>query len=105
MPNLISHELVVFLKGRNISDNIILAQEFLHSPNKVFATHPLMAIKLDMKRVFDIVNWGYLKAVLFNFGFPINLIEGILACITNHNFVVLVNGSPTETFSLSMGLW
>jgi len=54
LPQLISLEQGAFIGGRSISDNILLAQEFMHDLHRASQRHSLMAIKLDMERVYTV---------------------------------------------------
>lgn len=47
----------VFIKGRDIYDNILVAHEILNSFSKKRVKKGFMAIKLDMKKVHDKPNW------------------------------------------------
>lgn len=57
-----------------------------------------MAIKLDLQKAYDRINWGFIQAVLFNFGFDEGFISWILACISVVSFEVLLNGGKSEQF-------
>lgn len=54
------------MPGRSINDNI-LAQEILHSMRRQIASY--VAIKLDMKKTYDMLSWEFLEATLLKFSF------------------------------------
>lgn len=58
-----------FLHGRWITKNQVLIQELLHSFKIRKVKASLMAIKLDLPKAYDMVNWDFLKTVLARFGF------------------------------------
>jgi uncharacterized protein YpiB (UPF0302 family) len=54
MDQLINHTQTSFIKGRNIHDNIICAQEIFHKIRKNKTKGILL--KIDFEKVFDSVN-------------------------------------------------
>ncbi|GJU37563.1 RNA-directed DNA polymerase, eukaryota, reverse transcriptase zinc-binding domain protein [Tanacetum coccineum] len=57
-----------FIPGRQISDNILLAQEFLKGYNWGYVTG-CCAFKIDIMKAYDTVNWSFLEFCLKEFGF------------------------------------
>lgn len=56
LPLLISQEQSGFVKGRLIQDNILLAQDLVQDiRRKIRGSN--VAIKLDMHKAYDFVNW------------------------------------------------
>jgi hypothetical protein len=58
-----------FVPSRNIQDNSILAHELLHTLKKKKGRGGLMAIKIDMEKAFDRMEWNFLFAILAKLGF------------------------------------
>lgn len=52
-PKLISQEQDGFIAGRNISDNIIIAQEVIHFMRTKHNANNWMTIKLDLEKAYD----------------------------------------------------
>lgn len=76
MSLIISKNESVFIAGRLITDNILLTLELLHSMQKNrFGKLERMAVKLDMSKAYDRVEWRYLKAVLQRLGNLSNLLS------------------------------
>ncbi|KAL0307550.1 UNVERIFIED_CONTAM: hypothetical protein Scaly_2979300 [Sesamum calycinum] len=80
-----------FVPGRLLSDNVLLAQELIHSlesrrpdANVVF--------KLDMTKAYDRVSWQFLYQVLQRKGFPQRWIGLVANAISHCWFSGLVNG-------------
>ncbi|PKA48832.1 Putative ribonuclease H protein [Apostasia shenzhenica] len=92
-----------FTPGRDISDNILLAQELFHSLNKGKRGGNI-ALKLDMEKAYDRMEWSFVMQMLTKFGFsPIfrNIISNF---ISNSWFSLLINGKQTGFFKSSRGL-
>lgn len=89
MPNVISSTQNAFVKGRRISDNILLAQElfagFHHKPHKC-------AIKVDFRKAYDTLNWDFLEVTLRAFRFPLHFARLIMRCVRSPHFSVALNG-------------
>jgi hypothetical protein len=98
----ISKEQFGFLEGRQIIDAIGVVQEALHSI-KVKNIKALV-LKLDLIKAYDRVDWGFLRLVLLQVGMSLEATDWILGCVTTANFVVLINGRPTNFFKSTRGL-
>lgn len=53
-----------------------------------------MAIKVDLAKAYDQVEWGVLETILKCFGFNARIIFLIMSCITTPKFSILLNDSP-----------
>ena len=61
ISRIISSNQSTFVKGRLIFDNILVAHEWMHYlKNKRAGTLFEMALKLDMSKVYDRVEWSFL---------------------------------------------
>lgn len=67
LPSLISEVQTRFVKGRNITENIVITNEVVHSiRSKKFKG---MIIKLDFAKAFDSVKWSFLFQIMHYLGF------------------------------------
>eukprot|EP00253_Pinus_taeda_P033628 PITA_33628 len=99
LPSLISGEQFGYVEGRQILNNIILAQETVHMlTSKKYAS---MIMQLHIAKGYDNVNWSCIKRILDAFGFDHNWIRWVMALVTSSSFSILVNGSPSVIFTPS----
>eukprot|EP00253_Pinus_taeda_P021835 PITA_21835 len=99
---LVSGEQSGYVEGKQILDNIIQAQEVVHSLTSKKQVGMIM--QLDIAKAYDKVNWLYLKKMLIAFGFDHIWVRWAMALVTSSSFSILVSGSPSEIFSPSRGL-
>lgn len=102
LPGIISEEQSGYVEGRQIFDNILLAQEMIHSLHSRKVAGMLM--QLDLSKAYDKVSWRYLEAVLKEFGFCSTWIKWVMALIRSPRYSVLVNGAPSDPSAPSRGI-
>lgn len=103
LPLIIDRSQSAFVKGRNISDNILLAQEILKGYGN--SNHVSKAtFKMDLHKAFDSCNWQYIFNVLILRGYPFSLIRWVHSCIVSARFSVRVNGELGGYFSGRRGI-
>ena len=64
----------------------------------------LMAIKLDMSKAYNRVEWVYLEAMMRRLGFHEKWISLIMMCVVTMSYSVLINGEPKGKNTPSKGL-
>jgi hypothetical protein len=104
LKKIISPHQSAFLQGRSIHDNSILAHELFHSMKKKRGRGGLMALKLDMEKAFDRLEWSFLAKVFSCLGFSAHWIQLIQQCISTVSFSLLLNGSPFGKFFPGRGI-
>ncbi|KAL2224841.1 UNVERIFIED_CONTAM: hypothetical protein Sindi_2937900 [Sesamum indicum] len=92
-----------FIPGRSIGDNIMLAQELFTGYNQA-RLPPRCALKVDIRKAYDTVEWDFLLAVLQLFGFPPTFTRWIEECVTSTSFSIGLNGNPHGFFTGARGL-
>lgn len=102
---MISPSQSAFVPGRLISDNILIAFEITH-----FLLHKrdgdagYAAVKLDMSKAYDRVEWVFLEKMMSRLGFAEQWINLIMECVTTVSYQVKVNGALSDSFKPERGL-
>lgn len=63
-----------------------------------------MAIKTDISKAYDRVEWDFLREIMEKLGFDQKWIQLIMACVTSVSFSVLINGTPYGHFTPTRGI-
>ena len=94
-----------FLAERLITDNILVAFELMHYfDHKKSGKDGYMAVKLDMSKAYDRVEWIFIEKVMRRLGFHERWEDWILRCITTVSYSVLINGESHGCITPSRGL-
>jgi len=86
-----------FVRDRNISDCIILASEVVNLlTKKQFGGN--IAMKVDIRKAFDMLDWNFLLDVLRQFGFSQFFCNWILDILHSAHLSILFNGNVIGYF-------
>ena len=85
---------MAFVKGRNILDGFIIAEEIIHHWKK--GKEGGLIVKLDFEKAYDSVDHTFLDDLLRDMGFGSKWRLWMRYCISTPLLSVLVNGSPTR---------
>lgn len=103
LPFIISPEQSGFIKGRSITENILLAQEMLHKLDaKIRGSNVLL--KLDMAKAYDRMTWFFILKTLRQFGFDERFVDMIWRILSNNWYSLIINGQVEGFFNSSRGV-
>jgi len=104
LPAIISETQSAFIPGRLITDNVLIAYEIFHSMLNQSHRNRSMAIKIDMSKVYDRVEWPFLRKVMLKLGFKQVWVDMVMACVESATFSFLINGEPQGMVKSYRGL-
>ena len=105
MNKIISVNQSAFVKGRLISYNILIAHECMHYlKNKRTGNTCEMAMKLDMSKAYDRIEWSFLWFMMRKLGFDDKWIAQVRDCVETVSCSVVVEGQPFGCFRPNRGL-
>uniref|UniRef100_A0A2N9FG91 Reverse transcriptase domain-containing protein n=1 Tax=Fagus sylvatica TaxID=28930 RepID=A0A2N9FG91_FAGSY len=93
-----------FIPGRWIAENQLIVHELLHSFKRRKVKGGFVAMKVDLQKAYDRINWNFLRIVLRRFGFQEVFVNWIMQCVTSVSFLVLINGGKSKSFRPTRGI-
>ncbi|CAL1383711.1 unnamed protein product [Linum trigynum] len=103
LPMIVPDGQNAFIRERQIVENVLLGHELMHYLKiKTRGKKGYTALKVDMEKAYDRVEWPFLLAVLDKMGFNSTWQGWIRECLRSSSFSVLMNGTPSG-FSLLQG--
>ena len=63
-----------------------------------------MAIKIDLEKAYDRLEWSFVYKILHAFHFPQNIIKPIMSYVSSTSISILVNGGKLDSFAPSHGI-
>ncbi|CAM8950720.1 unnamed protein product [Rhodiola kirilowii] len=94
-----------FVKGRIITDNVVVAHEIAHflksrrDDDNYFAS-----LKVDMSKAYDRVEWPFLEQLLCRMGFAADWIKRVMTCVSTVSYQIKVNGDISTVIMPKRGL-
>ena len=63
-----------------------------------------MALKLDMSKAYDWMEWVFLEKIMQHLGLGEKMVSIIMSCLRSVSYIVLLNGQPVGNIKPSRGL-
>lgn len=69
-----------FIARRHITDNIVIAQEMVHSLQKMQGRKGWMLVKIDLEKAYDRLHWELIYDTLLEACIPQQLVDIFIRC-------------------------
>ncbi|XP_039055469.1 uncharacterized protein LOC120198169 [Hibiscus syriacus] len=92
LPDIITPNQYVFVNGRSIIDNSLLAQDLVKGYGRN-SISPRCALKIDLHKALDSLNWGFIYSILKAIELPPLFIKWIEVYFSGARYSISFNGS------------
>ena len=105
LDSIISESQSAFVPGRAITDNILISTEIVHYlKRKKQGKVGIAALKIDMSKAYDRIEWDFLKLMMLRMGFAEDWVKLIMLCVSTVSYQVIRNGVEVGPIVPSRGL-
>ena len=94
-----------FVPGCKGTDNVIIAQEVLHSLGKKKGKTGYMALKIDLEKAYDKLEWSFIRDMLIRVNLLMDIIDVIMSCVSTVSTSILFYSMEkllTQSFHLEV---
>ncbi|XP_075492415.1 uncharacterized protein LOC142530463 [Primulina tabacum] len=105
LPHIISPFQSALVAGRAITDNVHIAFEIIHHMKRQTRGNTRnAAVKIDISKAYDRIDWAYLLRIMEKLGFAPKWIQYMKLCVTTVKYSFLVNGQAIGPITPHPGL-
>ncbi|KAL9680564.1 hypothetical protein QQ045_018445 [Rhodiola kirilowii] len=105
LPDLILQSLSAFVRGRLITDNILVSHEVSHYIKcRDKQKTGYVSLKLDMSKAYDRIVWCFLEKMMLALGFDIRWVEKVMLCVQSVSYRVRINDHISDSIYPGRGL-
>ena len=105
LTRVISDAQSTFVPRRIIKNNTTVAHELLHRMrNRRKGKKGQMAIKLDISKAYDRVEWTFLHMIMLNIGLDPRWVHMAMEMVSTASYSILINGKPKGYIKPSRGI-
>ncbi|XP_021733398.1 uncharacterized protein LOC110700199 [Chenopodium quinoa] len=105
LPDIVTENQSAFVSGRLITDNALITLELFHTMKKRSRSRKgSIALKRDMSKVYDQVEWGFLRKLLLTMGFDGRWMNLVMNCVTTVSYSFIINGRVYGSVFPSRGI-
>ena len=92
------------VSGRKGTNNVIIAQEVLHSIGKKKGRTGYMAFKIDLEKAYEKLEWSFIRDMLIHVNLPMDIIDVIMSFVFTVSTSVLFNREALDLIFPSRGI-
>nr|POF16873.1 line-1 retrotransposable element orf2 protein [Quercus suber] len=93
-----------FVSSRKGVDNAIITQEVIHTLSKKRGRVGYMALKIDLEKAYDKLEWSFIRETLIRVNISSDLIDIIMSCVSTVSMLMLFNGEALDLIYPSRGI-
>ena len=98
LDSLISPYQATFVPGKRRADNAIIVQELVHTIGRMKGSRDTMAIKVNLEKAYDRIEWNFIREMLIKFNVPQKLTKLIISCVTSFRQLSFLMGAALNLF-------